>query len=228
MCGRIAQYRPIAELAGQFNAHWCGEPPPPRYNLAPRDWVLGLRLDQQGKRELVRLYWGLIPSWAKDPRFGDHTFNARAETVATKPSFRHAFKFRRCLIPVDGFYEWQKTPRGKQPYFITHRDGQPLALAGLWEHWTDPVSGTAIESASIIVTEANASLCPIHDRMPVIIDPEDHERWLALEPLPAELAQRLLNTPPAAPVQPYPVSRRVNRALEDDPSLIWPLNEANG
>lgn len=225
MCGRLAQYRPAAELAACFDARWSGEPPPPRYNLAPRDWVLAVRLDPQGERELTRLYWGLIPHWAKEPRFGDRTFNARAETVAVKPSFRAAFRQRRCLIPADGFYEWQKTPTGKQPYFIARGDGQPLALAGLWEFWLDPDSGETLESTTIIVTESNERLRPIHDRMPVILNPEAYDDWLAPRPLSAELARSLLRPAPEGLLQLYPVSRRINRTTEDDPSLILPLTE---
>ncbi|QIK38985.1 SOS response-associated peptidase [Caldichromatium japonicum] len=225
MCGRLAQYRPAAELAAQFNAKLVGEPPPPRYNLAPRHWVLAVRLDPQGERELVRLYWGLIPPWAKGRSFGDRTFNARAETVAVKPSFRAAFRQRRCLIPVDGFYEWQKTPTGKQPYFIARRDGQPLALAGLWERWADPDSGEALESMTIIVTEAHERLCPIHDRMPVILDLRDHDLWLAQHSLSAEASRWLCASSLVDPVQAQPVSPRVNRADADDPSLIQPITQ---
>jgi putative SOS response-associated peptidase YedK len=145
----------------------------PRYNIAPTQDVAVVRLNPSTeKRELSMLRWGLIPFWAEDPKVGYSTINARAETVATKPSFREAFKKRRCLVVADGFYEWQRTDGQKQPYLIHLKDNSPFAFAGLWERWRK--GEQAIESCSIIVTEPNAVLEPIHDRMPVILSPEDY------------------------------------------------------
>ncbi len=157
----------------------------PRYNVAPTQDVPVVRLEE-GERELVMLRWGLIPSWAKDPEIGNRMINARGETVAEKPSFRSAFRRRRCLVVADGFYEWQKRPDGpKQPYFITVANGGPFGLAGLWERWSDPTEGYPVESCTVITTGANELLKPIHNRMPVIIDPSDFDAWLDTSGNPA-------------------------------------------
>ncbi len=178
MCGRFTLHTPAAELAEFFSLF--REPHVvPRYNIAPSQPVAAIRFDEQATpREWVHLRWGLIPSWAKDPKIGYRTINARAESIATKPAFRAAFKRRRCLIPADGFYEWKAgESKQKQPYFIALPDGGPFAFAGLWEHWTDP-EGSEIESCTIVTTEANEQMAALHERMPVILHPEDYDRWL--------------------------------------------------
>ncbi len=219
MCGRFVQSRSAAELAARLGA---SSPvlPAPRDNIAPGTAIRAVRADPGGARQFARLHWGLIPAWAKDRQIGSRTINARAETVAEKPSFRAAFRQRRCLIPADGFYEWQATASGKQPWFIARRDGPPFAFAGLWETWTDPASGERLNSATIIVTEANALVRPIHDRMPVILSPTDEARWLDPGLTRSEPLQALLTPCDPEPMIAYPVSRRVNTPSQDDAGLI--------
>jgi putative SOS response-associated peptidase YedK len=190
----------------------------PRYNAAPTDDLPVVRLDRQGNRELVMLRWGLIPSWANDPKIGYSTINARAETVATKPAFREAFRKRRCLVVADGFYEWAKEGGSKQPYRITLKDGEPFAMAGLWEWWRK--GEQRIESFTIIVTTANDLSRPIHDRMPVILHPDTWEAWLTAKD--AETPAVLLQPYPASQMTMYPVSKRVGNVKNDDPELIEP------
>jgi putative SOS response-associated peptidase YedK len=191
----------------------------PRYNVAPSQKVPVVRLDKDGQRELAMLRWGLIPSWASDPKIGYKMINARAETVATAPSFRAAFKKRRCLIPATGFYEWRKLEDGsKQPYLIGMRDGAPFAFAGLWERWD---KGEApIETCTIITGEPNSLVAELHNRMPVILEPEDYEAWL----LAADTAipQAMLRPFPSQLMQAYPVSKRVNSPKNDDAELTEP------
>jgi putative SOS response-associated peptidase YedK len=176
MCGRFALFASGEELRERYP---FVDPSlfEPRYNIAPTQAVAAVRSTATGQ-ELVRLRWGLIPSWAADPAIGKKLLNARAETVAEKPSFRSAIKRRRCLIPASGFYEWQKTgARRKQPYFIRPRDGGLFAFAGLWEEWHDP-RGEVVETCTILTTQANDLMWPLHDRMPVILDPTSDARWL--------------------------------------------------
>jgi putative SOS response-associated peptidase YedK len=191
----------------------------PRYNAAPTDELPVVRLDKEGNRELAMLRWGLIPSWAEDPKIGYSTINARAETVATKPAFREAFRKRRCLVPADGFYEWENTRDGKQPYRITLKDGEPFAMAGLWEWWRR--GEQRIESFTIIVTTANELSRRIHDRMPVILHPDTWDAWLTAKD--AETPTVLLQPYPASQMTIYPVSKRVGNVKNDDPELILPL-----
>jgi len=223
MCGRFALFCAHEKLEEHFGASLDDAVPQPCYNIAPRAAMLAVRAGSDGTRRFVRLRWGLIPSWAKDRGIGDRTINARAETLAEKPSFRAAFRQRRCLIPASGFYEWQATPSGKQPWFMTRHDGQPLAFAGLWEHWTDPDSGEPVESATIIVTAANDLLRPIHDRMPVILSPADYGRWLDPAVSSPRALGALLVPDLSGALTAYPVCRRVNRTREDDAALIEPL-----
>ncbi len=176
MCGRFALFASGDELAERFQ---FAEVPlfDARYNIAPTQTVAAVRASDGGMA-LSLLRWGLIPSWASDMTIGNKLLNARSETVAEKPSFRSAFKHRRCLIPASGFYEWKKiTAKSKQPYFIRPRNGRPLALAGLWERWHDP-QGETVETCTILTTEANELMHPLHDRMPVILDPASDGVWL--------------------------------------------------
>jgi len=195
----------------------------PRYNIAPTQQTPVVRpaSDSEG-RELVMLRWGLIPAWAKDASFGARTINARADTVASKPSFRDAFAARRCLVPADGFYEWRTEDGRKQPFRIGMKGGAPFAFAGLWERWTPPEGGETIESVTIITTDANDKLRPIHGRMPVILDPADYGAWLDRAPEGAE-AERMLGPYPAEPMAFYRVGTRVNNVRNDDPTCIEPL-----
>ena len=186
MCGRYTLATPVAELSRIFG---FPELPnlSPRYNIAPTQDIAAVRLlPEEERRELVLMRWGLVPYWADDPSIGSRMINARSESVAEKPAFRSAFARRRCLVLVDGFYEWQQhgVPKGgkKQPFRIRRRDGQPFAFAGLWESWKGPKGGPALEhpleTATIVTTDANRVLKPLHDRMPVILAPEDYDAWL--------------------------------------------------
>jgi putative SOS response-associated peptidase YedK len=200
-----------------------GNIPPavPRYNIAPTQPVLAAYLDDDGQRGLTFFQWGLIPSWSKDVSLGAKMINARSETVAEKPAFRNAFKRRRCLIPADGFYEWQKQNGKKQPIYIHGTDGRPFALAGLWEVWQDP-EGTRLQTCTILTTTPNELMAAIHDRMPVIIEPEDYATWLEPGQNP-DTALHLLRPYPAEKMAAYPVSTAVNNPRNDSPECIQPL-----
>ncbi len=187
----------------------------PRYNIAPTMPVLIIR-----KEGAAMVKWGLVPRWAKDlkgnPAMGARMNNARAETVAEKPSFRDAYRSRRCLIPASGFYEWQEVPgtKAKQPWYIHPRAQELFAFAGLWESWNGP--GGVLETCAIVTTEPNEVMAPIHERMPVIVAPADYGRWLAG-------AEGMLGPCPASAIAAHPVSRAVNRAANDSPDLLLPL-----
>lgn len=223
MCGRYTQIRPWSELVELYRIAVDTAPLnlPPRYNIAPTQDVPIVRRMQDGNdRELVTVRWGLVPFWAKDIKIGYNLINARAETIDTKPSFREAFKRRRCLVPADGFYEWRATTaRRKQPYYITLPDDDTMAFAGLWEAWKSP-EGVPIESCTIIVTAANSQLHEIHDRMPVILDPDAADAWLDVA-RPLTDAKALLQ-PYAGELVLNPVSTRVNAVKNDDAALIAP------
>lgn len=183
MCGRFSQTASPEAIALQFEV---AELPllKPHYNIAPSQPVVAIRIEPDtSTRKLVMLRWGLISSWAKDPKIGSQCINAKAETVAVKPSFRSAFKKRRCLVVATGFYEWQVQGRTKQPMWIGLRSKQPFAFAGLWEHWK-PAEGESLETCTIITTEPNDLMAPIHNRMPVILAPAAYDQWLD-PPLPA-------------------------------------------
>ncbi len=218
MCGRYTLRTPIDVLADGFEIE---EYPPsitPNYNVAPTQEVAAM-VEEDEKRKLEMFHWGLIPSWAKDPAIGNKMINARAETVSEKPSFRSAFKKRRCLIIADGFYEWKKTDDGKQPYYIKMEDGSPFAFAGLWETWQN---GEEIRSCTIITTEANGLMNEIHHRMPVILPPEDYGMWLDPDFDEKEALTSLLKPYPADAMEAYPVSRRVNKPSNNEPSVLEP------
>ena len=222
MCGRFTLLAPGEVIADLFQ---LPEVPPlaPRYNIAPTQPVAAVRMSSRsGTRELTHLHWGLIPRWAKDPKIGSRMINARSETAAEKPSFRAAMKYRRCLIPADGFYEWQKLNGRKQPVRIHMKDGQPFAIAGLWEHWQSK-EGSEIESCTLLTTGPNELLEPVHNRMPVIIAPDDFDLWLDPAAQHAGEVQHLLRSYPVAEMTFYPVSTHVNNARNEDPLCIEPL-----
>ena len=226
MCGRYSITTPLEAMLRLFRLSGPLPNIQARYNVAPTQDAPVVRFSADAEeRELAMLRWGLIPSWAKEARIGYKMINARAETVAQKPAFRNAFRHRRCLVPADGFYEWRKLGNDKQPYRITLADGGPFAFAGLWERWQGP-DGEAVDSFTIITTEANPLLRPIHDRMPVIIDPAARDMWLNIGSEVAEAAQQLLRPYPAAAMMAYPVSRRVNKPSNDDEECINPTGEA--
>ncbi|HNS49765.1 MAG TPA: SOS response-associated peptidase [Anaerolineae bacterium] len=220
MCGRFTLTSPDGALV-QFNLP--GLPAlEPRYNIAPTQPVAVVRMAaQDASRELVLLKWGLIPYWAKDPSLGARLINARCETVAQKPAFRDAFRKRRCLVVADGFFEWQKQNGGKQPFYIRLREGGLFGMAGLWEAWRGAEG--VIESCTLITTNANDLMRPIHDRMPVILEPRDYDLWLERGLRQGELLLPLLRPLPSEEMIAYPVSRRVNSPENDDPHCIEPL-----
>lgn len=216
MCGRFSQSQPAETIERAFQV---AEVPPltPRYNIAPTQPVATLVQSASGKnRQFKMLHWGLIPSWAKDTKLGAKLINARAETVAEKPAFRSAFRQRRCLVLADGFYEWQQqeNKKQKQPYYIRFHDGCPFAFAGLWEHWEN-ADGETLESCTLLTTEPNELMRPIHNRMPVILDPKDYDLWLDVEVKKPELLKPLLHPYAAETMMAYPVSKAVNKATND-------------
>lgn len=220
MCGRFA----LAATGEEVAAHYHLSELPfiaARYNVAPTQPVAAVRLNEQGQREFTFFQWGLIPSWAKDPSIGSKLINARSETAAGKPSFRAAFKRRRCLLPATGFYEWRKLNGGKQPMYIHEAGGGLMSLAGLWEIWHAP-DGGELETCTILTTSANALMAPIHDRMPVIIDPADYEMWLAPD-TPSDQLQHLLRPYGDGGLAVYPVSPAVNRPQNEGETLIAPV-----
>ena len=222
MCGRFTLRVSPAELAEAFELLRRPELKS-RYNIAPTQPVAVIRSAGSG-RDLSLMHWGLIPSWSKDPSIGARMINARAETVATKPSFRSAFKQRRCLIPADGFYEWKKTgAKTKQPFLIGLRSGEPFAFAGLWEHWKG--NDSEIDSCTIITGEPNEVAAEVHDRMPVILTPEDYDRWLDPKNTATDELQSLLVSYPAEEMAARPVSTRVNNPRNDVPECVDSIDD---
>lgn len=222
MCGRFTFTQPENLVTEVFQLS-SSPTLSPRYNIAPTQSVPTVLLDSDdGERQFKMLRWGLIPSWAKDMKMGAALINARAETVAEKPAFRSAFKRRRCLILADGFYEWQQQEKKKQPYYFRLQEGKLFAFAGLWERW-EKGEGDAIESCTIITTEANELMQPFHDRMPVILDPKDYEKWLDSQVQKPESLQSLLQPYQSEEMTVYPVSTKVNNARTDSPDCIKQL-----
>jgi putative SOS response-associated peptidase YedK len=224
MCGRFTLTTSAAELAEHFD---LAEPPrlAPRYNVAPAQEVAAVRVLVQGQgREVQLLHWGLIPPWAKDPKVGYRMINARCETVETKPAYRAAYRRRRCLVLADGFYEWQRQGRTKQPYLIRLRAGGPFGIAGLWERWQDP-DGETVESCTLLTCEANELVARIHDRMPVILHPDDYEAWLDPELQDPARLEPMLRPCPADMLELIPVSAWVNNPRNDDPRCLEPSGE---
>jgi putative SOS response-associated peptidase YedK len=220
MCGRFTNRLTWREIVALYRLTIPASPEwnlPARYNICPTQ-TIDTVIEREGKRDLVPMRWGLVPSWRKKTaKETPSTFNARAETVAEKPMFRSAFKRNRCLIPASGYYEWQKTPTGKQPYYYTARDGSPLTIAGLWDEWKDIETGEPLKSCTMIVTNANKLTSQIHDRMPVLLQPNNFDRWLD-----GRAGTELLKPAPDDNLQVWRVSRRVNssRATDDDPALL--------
>ena len=221
MCGRYVLNASPADLVRRFGLAECADFSA-RYNIPPGTDIPVIRVSPAGERVLHLLRWGLIPHWSKDPAIGAKLNNARGESVAGKPSFRDAFRRRRCLIPASGFYEW-KAPRdggkAKQPYYISLASGEPLAMGGLWESWQAP-DGSIVRTCCVVTTTPNELMAPIHDRMPVIVAPEHWQEWLAG---PAEAALPLVAPLAAAGMRAWPVSRRVSKAGDDAAELILPI-----
>ena len=223
MCGRYAIYGPISR-ANRDSIEFLGEEITfrPTYNAAPTQNLPVMRAAPGGARELSLLRWGLVPSWAKDPGIGARMINARSETVAEKPAFRAAFRRRRCLVPMCGFYEWQKSAGRKVPHFVRLLNAEIFAAAGLHEHWPGKDGAEPIDSYTILTTNANEMMRALHDRMPVILHERDYEAWLDPDNADTEALGALLTPFPAEEMRAYPVSTRVNSARNDEPALIEP------
>jgi putative SOS response-associated peptidase YedK len=243
MCGRYTSTSTLKELAQVFEVEELrAEPMEPRYNVAPTLPVYAVALtspgDKEGKgprRALGTFRWGLIPSWAKDRSVGSRMINARAEGIADKPAYRRAVSGRRCLIPADAFYEWQKRagpdgrPAGRLPYAVRRCDGQPMALAGIWEVWGDRDQPDAdpVRSCAIVTTSANRMMAPIHDRMPVIIEPDEWDAWL--DPgTDMRVIEGLMKPAADGVLEAYAVSSRVNNVKHEGPELLVPLPDPPG
>lgn len=196
---------------------------PARYNVAPTQPIPIVRMEA-GTRHFALVRWGLIPPWVKDPRAFALLINARGESVREKPAFRNAMRRRRCLIPADGFYEWRAGAGGKQPYYIHASDGRPLAFAGLWETWIGP-NGEEVETAAIVTTTANATLSVLHDRMPVVLAPDQHDLWLDAHDGTEDAAARLIVPAPDDLLVFHPVTRAVNRTANDSAALVAALTQ---
>ncbi len=224
MCGRFTLTVDTAQLQNAFPWADVGEGIQPRYNIAPSQPIAVIPND--GKNKLEYFVWGLVPSWAKDPEIGNRLINARAESLAEKPSFRSAYRRRRCLVLSNGFYEWQAEPgrKTKIPMYIHLKSGKPFAFAGLWESWNSP-DGSNILSATIITTTPNALMETIHTRMPVILPEEAYTQWLATGDQQPEYLNHLLAPYPEEQMEAYPVSRMVNSPEYDLPELITPLTQ---
>ncbi len=231
MCGRFTLHVDLDELLALFPGLLAGVWPGPRYNIAPTQPVATVpnATDSAGRRALTFMRWGLVPSWAKDPKIGNRLINARGETAHEKPAFRAAFKRRRCLVLADGFYEWHSSPgqSRKQPVYIRMKSQAPFAFAGLWEQWHDPAgTGDTLTTCTLITTTPNAVVKPYHHRMPAILPRSAYETWLAPDDTPSIDALRALIGPyPPDKMEAYPVSTQVNRPDFDNPDCIAPLED---
>jgi putative SOS response-associated peptidase YedK len=225
MCGRFLASKSPDEIARWFATRNATPNSRPRYNVAPTQDILAVRFNPETKeRTLDALRWGLVPFWAKDIKIGYSLINAKAETVAEKPAFREAFKSRRCLIAADGFYEWKKLDaKTKQPYAIAMKDRSLFGFAGLWERWTDKASGEVVRSCTIITTTPNEVCAPIHDRMPVIVAPEDYAKWLGEDEVDPVRLLQTLRPFSAEKMTCSPVDRRVGNVKNDEAALIEPV-----
>jgi len=220
MCGRFSLSTSGNDLISLFSLDEIPESYHERYNIAPSQPVVVL--SDRRVRKLDYFRWGLIPHWAKDAKIGNRLINARSETIDEKPSFRNAFKKRRCLIIADGFYEWKKGKDGKQPIYIRLKNSKAFAFAGLWEVWTDPESGEVVHSCTIITCEPNELMAKFHHRMPVILSPDDYDHWLDVETSEPDKLKALLKPYPADKMEAYPVSKLVNFPGNDSPDIIKP------
>jgi len=222
VCGRFAFYSPHEAVVRLFGVTEFPQVEA-RYNIAPTQFVASVRAGRDGVRRLAMLYWGLVPSWSNDKAIGARMINARGETLREKPSFRSAYRRRRCLVLADGYYEWQRSGPVKQPYFISFEDGRPFGMAGLWEAWRDPASGEPLESCCIVTTSPASEVAQVHDRMPVIVPPGSHAEWLDPANEAVERLDRLIEPWRGGGLQAQPVSRRVNDARNQGPDLVAPL-----
>ena len=225
MCGRFTlQISPelLAEIFGLAKIPVC----PARFNIAPTQQVPVIRQTADGTNHLDFLHWGLIPSWAKDKLIGNHMINARCETVAEKPAFRHAIRHRRCLIPSSGFFEWRHEGKKAFPLYIRLKNGSPMVFAGIWDHWKSP-EGEKIESCSILTTTSNKLIEPLHERMPVILHPQEYDLWLDRDMTDPENLKPFYQPYPADLMEMWPVSPLMNSARNDSPDFIKPVFSAD-
>ena len=220
MCGRFAFHATADELLEAFGVIVAPDLEP-RYNIAPSQPVPVIRADQDGERHMDLLRWGLVPSWAKDSKIGNRLINARAETVAEKPAFRSAYKRRRCLIAASGFFEWQASPGGKIPMYISDPSGRPYAFAGLWERWQQ-AGAAPLETCLIVTVAANNVLQPVHERMPAVLDADAQATWLSAL-TPAQDCRSLLRPAAERFTRFWPVSRKVNNPAHEGPDLLVPV-----
>jgi putative SOS response-associated peptidase YedK len=218
MCGRFTQQRPTSELAEIFDAENLALDAGGHYNVAPTDEA-AVVVQRDERRAVVRYRWGLVPHWAAEARMANRTFNARAETVAVAPAFRESFRRRRCIVPVDSFYEWRHENKIRQPYRIGAADGTPLALAGLWAGWRDPSDGTVRRTFTIVTTHANDAIAALHDRMPVVLPPSGWSTWL--DPVARDVGElHALLAPSDVALDIYPVVPLVNNVRNNGPELL--------
>jgi len=225
MCGRFVGYRNLEELLEYFPIDKTACETTASYNIAPTQEVLAI-VSREGENWLDKFHWGLVPFWAKDVSVGNKLINARSETIDKKPSFRVAFKKRRCLIPADGFYEWQGEKGNKQPIYLSLPGQEPFAFAGLWERWTPKEADSEeYRSCTIITTAASESVKPIHHRMPVILKPEKYDQWLDPELSNPFDLRNILENWTLDELAATPVSKQVNSAKNNDPSNIKPLTQ---
>lgn len=223
MCGRYKLSRRKQILEEHFGADPSEVEWEPRYNIAPTQPVPVIRQNpKEPRREMSLVRWGLIPSWAKDASIAATLINARSETANTKPAFRDALQSRRCLVPADGFYEWKRTAKTKQPFCFEVNEGQLFGFAGIWDRWCDP-SGKILETCSILTTTPNAVTQSVHERMPVILDPDQYDRWLDPGMRDAGVVSELLRPFDARLMRSFPVSARVNHAAHDDEQCSVPV-----
>ena len=224
MCGRYRLSRRKQIIEEHFDAPDWQDDWSPRYNIAPTQQVPVIRQDpKEPVRQISPMRWGLVPSWAKDPSTGSASMiNARSETAATKPAFRDPLKFRRCLIPADGFYEWKRDGKTKQPFCFEINQGQLFAFAGVWDRWKDP-NGNWIKTCAILTTTPNAVASGVHDRMPVILDPDSYDLWLDPGMTNVSAASELLKPCDARLMRCYPVSTRINHVAHDDEACSVPV-----
>jgi putative SOS response-associated peptidase YedK len=226
MCGRYRLSRRKQVVEEYFASVSGDEDWTPRYNIAPTQPIPVIRQNpKEPVRELSLVRWGLIPHWAKDPSIATSTINAKSETAATKPAFREPLKSRRCLIPADGFYEWSRTGKGKQPYCFEVNEGELFAFAGIWDRWKNP-SGKLVETCSILTTTPNAVTAAVHDRMPVILDPDGYDLWLDPGMRDVSVASELLKPYDARLIRCYPISTRINSVANDDEECSRPVEIA--
>jgi putative SOS response-associated peptidase YedK len=223
VCGRYTLSTPGDTLTEVFELAE-GVEVPPRYNIAPTDQVPVVRVHRSGERRLHLFRWGLVPAWARDPEIGNRLINARSETVATKAAFRDGFRWRRCLVPADGFYEWRKSGATKQPMLVHLAERAPFAMAGIWARWQRP-DGAPLLSFALITTQANELVARLHDRMPVILPTEDWALWLDPGVEDADRLQALLRPFEPAPMAAYPVSSLVNSVQNEGPQCIQRVEE---